>query len=91
MSKHFVPNDFNKAESAQPLMGMCGRIEYEEQIAWRLNEHIKLKQPFHIPIDDGKYQHDSMVDKGWLRSHGDRKYTLTPLSIAILWNAYGKH
>ena len=83
------PEDFNKVTNMFEFMDMAERSEYEEHLWWRLNKHIKLNQPFDQPIGN-EYTHNDMVNKGYLKDHGNNDYTLTRKSLGLLWSVFGK-
>lgn len=66
-----------------------GKKEYETFAAQVLNRHIDANQSFDEPFEY-KYNHDEMVDHGWLLKHGTKKYSLTKKSLGLLWAMFGK-
>ncbi|MCK9351573.1 MAG: hypothetical protein WCT49_00670 [Candidatus Paceibacterota bacterium] len=83
----FQPKDFNQVTEAPIGLGMR-KIENEEFAAYVLNRHIKADQEFDIPFSY-KNDHSNMAPE-FLNDHGERKYTLTRKSLALLWAKYGK-
>ena len=84
----FKPHNFRKAVSVDEFMGMCDKYEFEEHLLWMMNKHIETNTEFNIPIES-KYEHNSMVDKGWLVKIDKYKYIFTKKSLGLLWSVFG--
>lgn len=83
----FTPKDFNAVTVCPIELGM-GKLEKEEFACHALNRHIEVGQPFEVPFQY-TYEHGDMVPE-WLTDHGEKKYTLTKKSLALLWAKFGK-
>jgi hypothetical protein len=83
------PENYNKVEMDALVGSRIGKSEYEHQVCWRLNYHIEHGLPLDIPVK-GNFNHDKMADRGWLVKHGENSYTLSDMSIGILWSKFKK-
>jgi hypothetical protein len=83
-------SDFNKPLS-HPY-GMAERYEYESLLAWMLLKIIDKGLNIEAAIEL-QHHHSDMVKAGYLTHHPhetDKVYSLTPKSIVLLHQYYGK-
>jgi hypothetical protein len=84
----FKPENFRPANNLTEFMDKCGKSEYESNLCWQLNKHIKNNIPFTTAIEHN-YDQTNMVKAGYLNDLGDRWYTLTRKSLGLLWSVFG--